>query len=92
MPYMTNGKRDYRKQYDNYDGSPEQIKNRTKRNAARATLEKDGKVFKGDGKEVGHKKALIKGGSNAKSNLKVQSKTSNRSVSRTSSNRMKGNG
>lgn len=92
MPYQTNGKRDYRKQYDNYDGKPEQIKNRTKRNSARSEMEKDGRVSKGDGKEVGHKKALIKGGSNAKTNLKVQSKSSNRSVARTSSNKMKGNG
>jgi len=37
-----------------------------------------GKVSKGDGKEVDHKKPLSKGGSTAKSNLRVVSKAVNR--------------
>ena len=49
-------RRDYRKEYDNYHSKPEQKKNRAKRNAARATMEKAGKVSKGDGKDVAHKK------------------------------------
>ncbi len=41
--------RDYKAEYANYQGKPEQIKNRAERNAARAQLEKAGKVRKGDG-------------------------------------------
>lgn len=47
-------KRDYRKEYDEYQGKPEQIKRRAQRNAARAAAERAGKVRKGDGKEVDH--------------------------------------
>jgi len=89
MPYMTNGKRDYRKQYDNYDGQPAAKKARAKRNAARSMMEQDGRVSKGDGKEVDHKRPLSKGGSNSKDNLSVKSKSANRSFARTSTGKMK---
>lgn len=82
-------KRNYRKEYDNYQGKPEQIKNRAKRNAARREAMKSGKVKKGDGKDVAHKKALIKGGSNSKSNVTVQSASANRSFRRTRKAKMK---
>lgn len=61
-----------------YQARPEQKKNRAKRNAARAKLKKTGAVRKGDGKDVDHKRPLSKGGSNARSNLRVQSKSRNR--------------
>ena len=61
-----------------YQAQPDQVKKRTARNAARAEMIKAGKASKGDGKDVGHKKPLSKGGSNAKSNLKMQSKAKNR--------------
>lgn len=89
MPYMSNGKRDYRKQYDNYDGQPAAKKARAKRNAARSMMEQSGKVSKGDGKEVNHKKPLSKGGSNARSNLNVTSRAKNRSFARTASGKVK---
>ena len=81
MPYMTNAKRDYKKQQA-YDGKPSVVKDRAKRNGARRMLESEGKVSKGDGKDVDHKKPLSKGGGNGKSNLRVTSKTSNRSFPR----------
>jgi len=81
-------RRDYRREYDNYHSKPEQKKNRAKRNAARATMEKAGKVSKGDGKDVAHKKPLAKGGSNEKSNLKVASRSKNRAFPRTKKARM----
>lgn len=81
--------RDYRKEYDNYQGKPEQIKNRAKRNKARREAMKAGKVHKGDGQDVAHKKALIKGGANTKANTTVQSKHKNRSFKRTSTAGMK---
>lgn len=72
--------RDYKSEYKNYHSKPEQKKNRAKRNAARNKLEKEGRVSKGDGKDVHHKKPLKSGGSNAKKNLAVASKTKNRSA------------
>lgn len=75
--------RNYKKEYDNYQGKPEQIKRRASRNAARRLLEKEGKVSKGDGKDVNHKNGDPK--SNKRSNLQVQSKSANRSYPRTKS-------
>lgn len=90
MPYV-NKPRPYKKEYDTYQGKPEQIKNRAKRNAARAELEKQGKVTKGDGKDVDHVRPLSKGGENAKGNLRVKSAGSNRSFSRNSDHSVKRN-
>ena len=69
--------RDYRSEYDNYQGKDDQKKNRAKRNAARAKMEKAGRVKKGDGKDVDHKKGV--GAGNGSSNLRVMSKSANRS-------------
>lgn len=82
-------KRDYKREYEQYQGTPEQIANRTKRNAARRTLEKKGVVRKGDGKDVDHKKPLSKGGSNDASNLRVVDESSNRSFRRNKDGSMK---
>jgi len=81
MPNSPNYKRNYRKEYDNYHGKPTQIKRRNARNAARRTMEKAGKVRKGDGKDVAHKNGNPR--DNKRSNLTVQSKTRNRSYART---------
>jgi len=61
-----------------YNARPEQVKKREMRNQARAELMKDGKVKKGDGKDVDHKKMLDGNGTNAKSNLRVVDKETNR--------------
>ena len=66
--------RDYKKEYEEYHGKSEQIKNRTARNKARA----DKGLKRGDGKEVDHKKPLSKGGSNSMANLHVTSMVANR--------------
>lgn len=63
-----------------YDGSPARKKARAARNKARRQAERDGKVRKGDGKDVDHKKPLSKGGSDKKSNTRVRSAKSNRSA------------
>ena len=83
--------RDYRKEYDNYQGKPEQVKKRAERNAARRAVEK--KVGKAAiaGKDVDHKRALSKGGTNAPSNLRVSSPSDNRSFPRTKTGAMKRN-
>jgi hypothetical protein len=74
--------RDYRREYDNYQGKPEQLKNRAKRNSARAKMIAAGRVRKGDGKDVDHKRPLSKGGSTNKSNLRVVSTHTNRAFKR----------
>lgn len=79
--------RDYKKEYATYQGTPEQIKNRAKRNAARREMVEDGRVHKGDGKDVDHRKALINGGSNRESNLRVLSQKANRGFRRDSKGR-----
>ena len=70
--------RDYPKEYATYHSKPEQKKKRAMRNAARNELKKEGRVSKGDGMEVDHKKPLRAGGTNARSNLRVTSKSTNR--------------
>lgn len=71
---MTKKKRDYKKEYKDYHGKPEQRKNRAKRNKARSEMG----LKVGDKREVDHKKPLSKGGSNKKSNLRVVSRSANR--------------
>lgn len=70
--------RDYKHEYETYHGKPQQKKNRAKRNAARRAMEKEGRVSKGDGKEVDHKKPIRSGGGNGRDNLRVATKAENR--------------
>lgn len=83
MPYV-NKPRPYKKEYEQYDGTPAVKKKRAERNQARAEMMKEGKVHKGDGKDVDHKKPLSKGGTTSKSNLRVVSAHDNRSYPRKS--------
>lgn len=46
--------RDYKKEYREYQGLPAQKKRRAARNAARRKAMKEGRVRKGDGKELDH--------------------------------------
>lgn len=85
---MTNGKRNYKKENDLYNSKPEQKKNRAARNSARAQMIDAGKAAKGDGKDVAHRKALSKGGSNTLGNLFSQSKSGNRSFSKDKNSKM----
>lgn len=90
MPYKNKADRKY-KNAAAYEDTPEQVKNRMARNKARAQLMKEGKVSKGDGKDVDHVKPLSKGGSSSKSNLRVKSASANRSFSRNSDHTVKKN-
>lgn len=47
-------KRDYAKEYREYHAKPEQKKRRADRNRARRKAEREGRVHKGDGKELDH--------------------------------------
>jgi len=78
MPRMTkDGKRDY--SYDKkYESTPTQRHNRVERDLARRELAKEGKVSKGDGKDVDHIRPVSKGGTNSRSNLRAISSSANR--------------
>lgn len=73
--------RDYAAEYRNYHSSPKQKKNRAARNAARRSMEKSGRVKKGDGKDVTHRNGNPR--DNSSKNLGVLSKSKNRSYRRT---------
>ena len=64
--------RDYRR--ERLAERPARRKERAKRNKARRELMREGKVKKGDGKVVNHKKPLSKGGGTGRKNLEVQSR------------------
>lgn len=66
--------RDYKKEYRDYHGKPEQRKNRAKRNQARRKMG----LKKGDPREVDHKRPISKGGGNGDSNLRAVSRETNR--------------
>jgi len=82
---MKNGRRDYQaeKQWDHEHKGGKRIKDRAQRNAARSTVAKKKGVsatsIKGD---VGHKKAISRGGKNSLANLFVQNPGANRSFRR----------
>lgn len=83
MPYMKNGKRDYKREVALYTSRPAVVKKRTEQNAARREMVKAGLAHKGDGKDVDHKKPLSKGGApTSRSNLRVVPASQNRSFSR----------
>jgi hypothetical protein len=69
--------RDYREEYDSFHGTPEQKKRRAARNKARRHLERDGRVSKGDGKDVDHKDHNPL--NNSSSNIRVRDRSANRS-------------
>ena len=71
---MAEKKRDYKKEYREYGGKPEHIKERSERNKARRMMG----LKVGDPREVDHIKPLSKGWSNSKLNLRVVSRKTNR--------------
>lgn len=89
MPYMKNGHRDYRREYDLYQGRPDIIHARSERTTARRQAEHMGMAHKGDGKDLDHIKPLSKGGSNNKSNWRMVSASKNRSFSRNADGSLK---
>ncbi len=91
MPFMKNGKRDYKAELNwEHTKKKNRVKDRAQRNAARSTVAKAKGTtptkLKGD---VGHKKAVSKGGKNGLANLFVQNPGENRSFSRRSNGSMK---
>ena len=74
-----------------YNQQPEQKARRAQRNAARREMEKEGKVRKGDGKDVDHVKHKASGKlDNSKSNLRVMDRSKNRAKNLGTGGRPKG--
>ena len=74
-----------------YNQQPEQKSRRAQRNAARREMEREGKVHKGDGKDVDHVKHKARGKlDNSKSNLRVMDKSKNRAKNLGTGGRPKG--
>jgi len=72
------GSRDY--SYDTkYEATKQHRHERVERVTARRELAKEGKVSKGDGKDVDHIRPVSKGGTNQRSNLRAISAHANRS-------------
>lgn len=87
MPYMINGKRDYRREYDLYHAKKREKEKRAARNKAHREMEKRvGYDIKAD---VDHIKPLSKGGSNRPSNWRIRSPSANRSYPRTKTGKVK---
>ena len=79
MPSSPNYVRDY-KQENKYQATPSQKKKRASRGRARYKLMKKGRVRLGDGLDVDHKDTNAN--NNSPSNLRVQTKSENRSYKR----------
>ena len=71
---MATSKRNYKKEYSDYHGKPEQIKARSQRNAARAKLG----LKVGDPREADHGNPISRGGSNRIDNLRAVARSTNR--------------
>ena len=88
MPSSKNYKRDYAQEAATAKARGEN-KDDAQRHRARYEMEKAGKVHKNDGKDVGHKTAVGRGGSNSPTNLEAQSRSANRSFARNPDGSMK---
>ena len=85
---LRQSKRNYRNEYDAYQGQPKQLKNRAARNAARREYEKvQGAVP--SSMDIDHIKPLVKGGGNSAANLRIRNRNANRSFKRTKKAKMK---
>ena len=74
-----------------YNQQPEQKARRAQRNAARREMEKEGKVRKGDNKDLDHVKHKARGKlDNSKGNLRVMDKSKNRAKNLGTGGRPKG--
>jgi len=88
MPFMKNGQRNYSAELDwEKDNKPSRVKERSKRNAARALMMEEGEVKPGH--DIDHKRPLSKGGTNDRNNLRSVPASKNRSFPRKKNGSMK---
>lgn len=92
MPYV-NKKRPYKKEYQQqkargeHDGRMERQRARRKVDVKGKDLNGNGKADMREGKDIAHRKAISKGGSN-KNGVTIQSPSKNRSFKRNSSGKL----
>jgi hypothetical protein len=85
MPFQKNGVRQYDRELEwEHKHKKNRVKDRAQRNAARSAVKKKVGAAALKGKDVGHKKAVSKGGKNGLQNLFVQNPGENRSFRRNS--------
>ena len=90
MPFQKNGVRQYDRELEwEHNHKKTRVKDRAARNAARSAVKKKVGAAAIKGKDVGHKRAISKGGKNSLANLFVQNPGQNRSFSRTAKGAMK---
>jgi hypothetical protein len=68
--------RDYKHEYETYQGTDDQIKRRAARVKARRYMEKNGRAHKGDGKDVDHQDGNPL--NDRPDNLRMRSRSENR--------------
>tara|TARA_E500000318_G_scaffold75629_1_gene70237 strand:+ start:453 stop:746 length:294 start_codon:yes stop_codon:yes gene_type:complete len=96
MPYV-NKPRPYKKEYQQQKKRNEQERRNTRERARYAMdktsldKNKNGKADRREGKDIDHKKALSRGGTNNKKNLRVVKASTNRSFKRNSDRSVKKN-
>lgn len=88
MPYV-NKPRPYKKEYQQQKARPHERERRNARERARYQADKNGVDRKG--KDIDHIKPLSKGGTNAKSNIRLVPAGKNRSFHRNSDHTVKKN-
>lgn len=88
MPFMKNGKRDYKKEraWEKANGDT-----RGKDRAARNKARREAGLKVGDPREADHKKPLSEGGSNSKSNVRITSAKANAAKEVARKRKRKGN-
>lgn len=95
MPSSPNYVRDFKREYATAKARGEQgtgsNAGSAKRNKLRRLAIKKGLVKRGDGKDLDHKRALSKGGSNTLKNVRVTTPSENRSFPRKKDGSMKAN-
>lgn len=70
MPYMKNGRRDYKAELKwEHENKPNRVKDRAERNRAR----REAGLKVGDSRQADHKKPLSEGGAKKQSNVRVVS-------------------
>ena len=90
MPFQKNGVRQYDRELEwEHKHKKSRVKDRAQRNAARSLVKKKVGAAAIKGKDVGHKKAVSKGGKNGLANLFIQNPSENRSFSRNKDGSMK---
>lgn len=90
MPFQKNGVRQYSRELKwEHEHKKNRVKDRAARNKARAMVKKKAGAAAIKGKDIGHAKAISKGGKSVLANLFIQDSGENRSFSRNKDGSMK---